>query len=181
MLFEEKEISLELCLFCQTTEMNCGTLKWSVWWNPLALCCHPTSQGITRLLSSVALPAAHTELLVLPCDNALQCQVKNAAALSMFSCPGSSTVCSYQGALGWRFASTAHGTSERKEHQNAENYFFDLLCYYLHTFRLCSYVCSYLQNPKHGYYNYTANLRSDKTITSDSVIIAWVFLKKAVV
>lgn len=38
-LFEEKEISLENCLFYQTTE-------------PLTLCYHHTLQGINKVLSS---------------------------------------------------------------------------------------------------------------------------------
>lgn len=33
-------------------------------------------------------------------------------------------------------------------------------------------ICMYVENPKYDCYNYTANLRSDKTITSDSVITA---------
>lgn len=55
-----------------------------------------------------------------------------------------------------------------------QNYFLDLLCYCLYAFRLCLYI-SYLENPKYDYYNYTANLRSDKTNISDLVITIWFF------
>lgn len=115
----------------QAAEMNCGPLKPSVWWNPLPLCCHSLSQGITSALPSSALPAAHSELqlLLLTCDNALQCQRKMQLLSPVQPADPREH---WDGDLPAQHMAQVKGKSI-EEHQNAGNYFFDLLCYYLHT------------------------------------------------
>lgn len=120
MVLEEKEISLESCLSEYRDELGhfegtCG--------KTLSLCAAiPAHQG-----SPESFPA-HTELqlLVLTCNNALQCQVKNAAALCMFCCENPAQPADprehWDGDLPTQHVAQVKQKSI-KGHQNAGNYF----------------------------------------------------------
>lgn len=143
-LSEEKKVSVENHEFHHTTENN-----WGLW---TSLCGNNPSLCATIILqegSTQSSPVQHQQQHILNCnfrvlkhDGAVTMPGETCVALSLFSFWESNTVWRYKPVLGWRFANTAHGSSETNERWRTSKcrklLFLDLLCYCLYAFMLCS-------------------------------------------